>query len=127
MYTDPTPPADLLEYKSSLERKAEGSVVKLVRAEEGLGCPLQAQLIRLVAFDLEEVRARMEKLLASVLLVDLGLGKLISAETIYYVEAAKETQLIFCLTIFVVQLNVTRTDYVRRPAAGIYRRFSRID
>lgn len=58
MYTDPSPPADLLSYKSSLESKAPGCVVRLVRAEDGMGCPLQAQLIRLVAFDLPEVRKK---------------------------------------------------------------------
>ncbi len=55
VYTSPTPPESLLAYKSSLELLAPGSVVKLVPAEPDLGCPLQAQLIRLVAFKLKEV------------------------------------------------------------------------
>ena len=55
VYTEPSPPPSLLEYKSDLELVAPGALVRLVPAEDGMDCPLQAQLIRLVAFNLPEV------------------------------------------------------------------------
>ena len=49
-----SPPADLLAYKSDLEEK--GVLVKLEPAGD-MKCVLKAQLIRLIAFELEEVRS----------------------------------------------------------------------
>ena len=60
VYSEDKVPADLAEYKERLE--GLGVLVKLVPTGEGMKCVLKAQLIRLLAFELPEVRERRKKL-----------------------------------------------------------------
>ena len=54
VYSEPEPTPELLHYQRELE--AYGAVVKLVPKAPGLKCVLEAQLIRIVAYLLPEVR-----------------------------------------------------------------------
>ena len=53
VYSETEPPDDLLAYKADLEDK--GVLVKLIKTGPDMKCVLKAQLIRLLAFELEEV------------------------------------------------------------------------
>ena len=61
VYSEDKVPADLAAYKERLE--GLGVLVKLVPTGEGMKCVLKAQLIRLLAFELPEVREQKQKTL----------------------------------------------------------------